>query len=97
MDLPTVVQQQARVASFVAQKFAVAASFTMLDDVNFRLKSEFQQRVTWDNFVQKYKDTALFRRHLRMSYESFSILVERIRGHVEVDDQMSSIRGGNNP
>jgi hypothetical protein len=94
MYFQELLRQQAWVAAFVVQILHTVTHFTLVVDVDIRLKSPFQQRVTWDNFVRDHKDRPLFRRHLRMTYESFGILLERIREHVDVDTQMGFLRGG---
>ena len=88
-------QQQARIATFVAQMLSIVANFAALEDVDTRLKSKFQQRLLWEKFVKDHKDRPFFRRHLRMSYDSFTILLNQIREHVDIaDEQMGSLRGG---
>jgi hypothetical protein len=82
------VQQQAQVAAYVVQILHTVANFAFVLDVNIRLKSPFNQCMRWDSFVRDHKDRPLFRRHLRMAYESFGILLECIREHVKVDTQM---------
>jgi hypothetical protein len=88
-------EEQAQLAAIVAQTLHTVAYLALLDDVDIRLKSPFQQHVTWDNFVRDNKDRPLFRRHLRMSYESIIVLLfERIREHINVDNKMGLLRGG---
>ena len=87
-------QQLSRVVFFVAQLLFVASQLIIIEDIEVRIQSRFQQRVTWDIFVERYKDTPLFRRHLRMSYKSFTNLVRLIQEHVEKNEKMSFIRGG---
>ena len=85
--------QQARVAAFFADRLAVANKLVLqIEGRDSRTKSPFQRRLSWDEFVDNYKDKPLFRRHLRMSYESFCILLERIavvfstERHIGLDD-----------
>jgi hypothetical protein len=94
MYLQDLLREQARLAAIVAQTLHAVAYLALLDDVDTRFKSPFQQCVTWDNFVRDNKDRPLFRRHLRMSYESFIVLLERIREHINVDNKMGLLRGG---
>jgi hypothetical protein len=96
MDRQAVSAQQARVASVVTQMLALTAKLsTEQADFQPRGKSKFQQRLNWDAFVDKYKDKPLFRRHLRMSYDSFCTLLHLIRDHLDnTDDKMASLRGG---
>ena len=54
-----------------------------------------QQRLDWSDYVEKRnRDPEAFRRHLRMSYESFEKLLSYIRADVEVDHRMATLRGG---
>ena len=96
MDFKTVSNQQARVATLFSQVLSVVANFTALDDIaDSRTKCKFQQRLHWEKFINDYKDRPFFRRHLRMSYESFSILLDQIRDIIDVtDEDMASLRGG---
>jgi hypothetical protein len=94
MYLQDLLREQALLAAIVAQTLHTVAYLALLDDVDIRLKSPFQQRVTWDNFVQDNKDRPLFRRHLHMSYESFIVFLEKIREHINVDNKMGLLQGG---
>jgi hypothetical protein len=59
------------------------------------VKSVLQQRCRWNRFVMMNQDLPLFRRHLRMTYDSFLILLEKIRTHLPAPDQkMADLRGG---
>ena len=87
-------QQLSRVIFFVSQLLFVASQLILIEDIEIRIQSRFQQRVTWDIFIERYKDAPLFRRHLRMSYNSFTKLLHCIQEHVEKDEKMSCIRGG---
>jgi hypothetical protein len=57
--------------------------------------STFEQRLNWEVFasIQKEQSTN-FRRHLRMSKESFTKLLGFIKPSLTVDERMASIRGG---
>ena len=97
MDFETASNQQARVATMLSQVLSVVANFTALEDTdtNHRTKCKFQQRLHWEKFVSNYKDRPFFRRHLRMSYESFCILLDQIRDTIDTaDEEMASLRGG---
>jgi hypothetical protein len=97
MDHQAIALQQARIASFVTQNLAAIAQFAALEvnDNDKRGKSRFQQRLVWDTFVENYKDRPLFRRHLRMSYDSFCRLLEQIKSNLVVpDEKMAALRGG---
>lgn len=88
--------QKARASSFFAHQLAAFAHFRALDDdSNHRRQSTFQQRLNWSVFVNIHKDRPFFRRHLRMSYDSFCVLMDHLRDHIYVgDDRMGSLRGG---
>ena len=86
--------QQARIAAFHMQLLTTITRFTAAEDVEIRVKTPHQQRLTWDKFILDYQNKPLLRRHLRMTYSSFCRLVERIRPLIEVDDDMASLRGG---
>jgi len=62
------------------------------------LQEEEQQRHRWDRFVIEHQNTALLRRHLKMTYDSFQTLLELIRPHlptIKVDEEMdAAVRGG---
>jgi hypothetical protein len=96
MDEQAIALQQARIASFASQQLQAIAQFVALDDDGTkRGKSSFQQRLRWDRFVRDYKDKPLFRRHLRMSYDSFCTLMDQIKGHLLIPDpKMAALRGG---
>jgi hypothetical protein len=64
------VRQQAQVAAYVVPLLHTVANFAFVVDVDIRLKSPFQQRLRRDSFVRDHKDRPLFRRHVRLSYES---------------------------
>jgi hypothetical protein len=62
---------------------------------NKRQKSIIQQRLDWYTFVEKNKHSVMFKRHLRMTYESFSNLLLLIKDHLKkVDKEMAKKRGG---
>ena len=54
----------------------------------------FDERLQWDVFVRKFGGRAEFKRHLRMSYDSFTRLLSHIRPSLEVDAEMARRRGG---
>jgi hypothetical protein len=54
-----------------------------------------EQRLNWDNYVEKRnRRPEEFRRHLRMSLQSFNKLLGYIRHDLEVNELMASLRGG---
>ena len=55
-----------------------------------RNPSFYQQRLKWDSFVSTIKDTPLFKRHLRMPYNSFLKLLDLIREKIQVDEEKAS-------
>jgi hypothetical protein len=78
--------QQARVASFLVELLSTTTSFIVAEDVEIRMKAPLLQRLDWDKFVVDYQNKPLFRRHLRMTYTSFTKLLDCIRELLEVDD-----------
>jgi hypothetical protein len=97
MDAATVAIQQARVAStlILAQQTISLCLAIEEDNTTARQRSEFQQRIHWEAFVENNKDRPLFRRNLRMTYDSFCTLLERIRFHLKtIDKKMAALRGG---
>jgi hypothetical protein len=99
MDPTSVARQHARVASFSNQMMQSMSQFMLvLDDAeekSKRRKFDIQQRCAWDAYVAAHKHRPVFRRHIRMSYESFCILLEHIRPHLPIPDgKMSALRGG---
>ena len=94
MDVQKCVTQQARVASFVLQLLTATTSFLVTEDIEVRAKSPVLQRCIWEKFVEDYHNRPLLRRHLRMTYESFCRLLERIRHLLQVDDDMAALWGG---
>ena len=59
-----------------------------------RLPSMLNQRLHWEDFRMKFGDRQDFQRHLRMSYGSFTKLLELIRPQLEVNNNMAHKRGG---
>ena len=51
MDNRTLVVQQARIAAFLTLMWTAAGSFAVSEDEEIRIKCEFQQRLTWQKFV----------------------------------------------
>jgi DDE superfamily endonuclease len=96
MDPTTLALQQARVAAIQAITQQAICQFIALDDEGAkRAKTKFQQRVHWDVFVENNKDRPMFRRHLRMSYDSFCTLLDQIRCQLNtIDEEMAALRGG---
>eukprot|EP00980_Cylindrotheca_fusiformis_P016821 scaffold5074_cov99-Cylindrotheca_fusiformis.AAC.3 len=97
-DEQTVAVQHARITAFVSHLLSAVADFVAVedDDAIPRLKSNFQRRLHWVEFVSRNKDSPFFRRHLRMSYDSFCILKDRIKDHFPCEHNvMGSLRGGN--
>jgi hypothetical protein len=94
MDVAKLAVQHARIACYTTQMLSTAASFLLTEDAEERTKTPFHQRIKWKKFVLNYKDRPLFRRHLRMTYTSFSKLLDRIKVLIDVDDAMAYKRGG---
>ena len=96
----TIARQNASMALFHNRMMRCMSGFVLsLDDdkdTGKRGKPTFEQRCNWDTFVATTnKHRPVFRRHLRMSYESFCLLVEKIRPHLLIaDGKMSALRGG---
>jgi len=60
-----------------------------------RGKPTFEQHRDRDAYVAANQHRPMFRRHLRMSYDSFCLLLEKIRPHLPIqDEKMSALRGG---
>jgi hypothetical protein len=97
MDATTIAIQQARVAAVLTLAVQAISLFMALEDNDGakRQKTNFQQHMHWDAFVQNNKDQPLFRCHLRMSYDSFCTLLDLIRFHLTtIDGEMAALRGG---
>jgi hypothetical protein len=54
----------------------------------------FDERLKWDVFIRRFGGRAEFKRHLRMSSDSFTKLLSHIRPSLEVDAEMARRRGG---
>jgi hypothetical protein len=59
-----------------------------------RSPSLFVQRLQWNNFCTLYGQRAEFKRHLRMTYESFTKLLACLDLKLQVDNKRASRRGG---
>ena len=106
MDPLTLTAQAARVVLCASQAVKAASQFLLLDDeennnckrgrvITKRAKTVLQQRCRWDRFVIINQDRPMFRRHMRMTYDSFLTLLDKIRPFLPVPDQkMGSLRGG---
>ena len=94
MDVAKLAVQHARMACFTTQMLSTAATILMSDDAEVRIQTPLVQRLKWTKFVLNYKNRPLFRRHLRMTYTSFSKLLDRIKVLIDVDDNTASKRGG---
>ena len=89
--------QQARAAAFVCLTQQAAVHFAIIedDDVKTRQRILLQQHLHWSKFVCLNKDHPLFRRHMRMSHESFVSLLNRIKPQIGFpDEKMGALRGG---
>jgi hypothetical protein len=60
----------------------------------FRSPSLFDQRLQWDIFCARYGHRADFKRHLRMTYESFNTLLTCLHVQLQVDNERADSRGG---
>jgi hypothetical protein len=54
----------------------------------------FDTRLNWNVFMERFHNRAEFRRHIRMSAESFNKLTNLIQHALEVDEDMANLRGG---
>ena len=54
----------------------------------------FDTRLDWNVFMEKFRNRADFKPHIRMSAESFNKLTNLIRHALEVDEDMANLRGG---
>lgn len=59
-----------------------------------RAPSLTRQRVDWQRFVEIHGNTSIFRRHIRMDYNSFIKLLGYLRPTLTTDSYMASFRGG---
>ena len=88
--------QQARAAAFFSLTQQAAVQFAIIeDDVTTRQRTLLQQRLHWSKFVRLHKDRPLFRRHMRMTHESFVLLLNKIKPHIASPDlTMGALRCG---
>jgi hypothetical protein len=81
MDHLTLAVQQARAVSIMAQSLQAISQFAFIvdddDDKQKRVKLVLQQRCWWNRFVMMNQDLPLFCCHLRMTYDSFLMLLEK--------------------
>jgi hypothetical protein len=98
MDVAKLAVQHARIACFTTQMLSTAATFLLVtDNAEVRIKAPFHQRMRWKKFVLNSQNRPLFRRHVRMTYSSFSkFLLDQIKVLIDVDDDMAYKRGGGN-
>ena len=94
-----VAVQQLRVAAITTHTLQAISQFIALVDDDCdkrkRTKSPLQQRCGWLQFVLANKNTPLFCRHLRMTYDSFMALLDKIWPHLpQIDEEMAALRGG---
>jgi len=59
-----------------------------------RQPSLFLQRLNWEKFVAVNGDTPTFRRHIRMDYESFKVLLGFIHQPISINYNMADLQGG---
>lgn len=90
--------QLMRAAAYVVLQLQAVAQWLLYLEENDgppRSKSVFQQRLAWDTFVANNRNRPLFKRHLRMSYESFCNLMSLIEHQQkDVNSDMANLRGG---
>jgi len=99
MDPLFFTAQAAKAAAAASQAIlAISHSIVLEDDDDLKLKrakSVLMQRCRWDRFVIHNQDRPMFRRHLRMTYNSFLVLLEMIRPFLPLPDEaMGGLRGG---
>ena len=99
MNNNTVALQQARVASFATLALQAISEFAILDadedEKQKRAKSSPNQRCRWAEYVRLSKDKPMFRRHFRMTYDSFCLLLNQIQEHLHApDEEMAALKGG---
>ena len=93
MDPQQQAIQSARALSFLALQTSAITQFLLIDEnKKSRLQNNFQERGNWDEFVEMHINRGSFRRRLRMSYDSFCVLLEVIR-YINVNEEMGSLRG----
>jgi len=59
-----------------------------------RNPSCLQQRLNWEKLSETQNGSQDFKRHLRMSQQSFALLLSYIRKDLEANETMASLRGG---
>ena len=59
-----------------------------------RSASVFEQRLVWDDFMSRHRETVLFTRHLRMKAQSFDGLVAILRDALTRNEDQADRRGG---
>ena len=97
MDPVALTTQAARIAFAASQVLHAITQFHHLDgdDKLKRAKTVLQQRCRWDRFVLLNHERPMFRRHMRMDYDSFVTLLEKIRPFLPVPNEtMGALRGG---
>ena len=94
----TIPLSNAVVLTAVAQGALAVSHFLLLEEEEKkkkRARATLQQRCRWDRFVLLNHDRPMFRRHLRMTYGSFLVLLDKIRPNLPViDEKMGDLRGG---
>ena len=83
MDKATLHCQQARVLLFVPLQLTAIVQLTTLGNASPHLKSQFQQRLDWGDFVNKHKDKPFFWHHLHMMYNLFCKLLKQLTEHLD--------------
>ena len=94
MDIQILLKQHSRAASLILIYLSSVSQFYALDPVSCS-KTRFPKHLNWDGFVATYKDKPFFKHHFRMSYDSFILLLNKIKGNLpQIDAGMAARRGG---
>ena len=94
MDPESFLAQQTKLAALFTKLYAAHSVLFLTGEREPRQPSLFVQRLNWERFIGKYKNTAFLRRHLRMKYESFKYLLSLIKDKLVLDEKMANKRGG---
>ena len=63
--------------------------------ISIIINNNMQQRLHWNSWVQVHKNQPMFRRHLRMTHDSFVCLLDKIRPQLpNMNETKGESRGG---
>ena len=78
----------------VTQVFLLAAGLMMFPQKKDRNPSVFEQRLHWEAYCMKHTTRGTFMRRLRMSKQSFNLLLSYLWDFLMVNESQAKIRGG---